>query len=264
MLAECSGVGSCGVSIGGPLNPLTGVIYSPPHLLGWDTVPLTDLLHGQLGLRIVVEHDAAACLEAEWLWGAARETTHAVYLTCGTGFGAGILVGGRILRGPNGETPEFGHVRLAPDGPEVFGKRGCAESFCSGEGIGKLAPFLFPGIFAEPVEPRRLVELAASGSEHARAVLTESGRRTGQACALLADLFSPQVIVLGSLARYLPDFWLSEVRSEFRKEALERNSRGTRIVPAELGDRLQPLSAIAPVVFRPREGAASDPRTSCS
>ncbi len=258
LLAAYAGVGSCGVSIGGPLNPLAGVVHSPPHLPGWDDVPLADVLRERLGLRIVVEHDAAACLEAEWLWGAARGTTHAVYLTCGTGFGAGILIGGRILRGPNGETPELGHVRLAPDGPEMFGKRGCAESFCAGEGIGKLAPFLFPAFFAEPVEPRRLVELAASGSEPARAVLAESGRRTGQACALLADLVSPQVIVLGSLARYLPDFWMSDVRAEFRKEALERNSRETRIVPAGLGDRLQPLSAIAPVVFRSPVGAMTE------
>jgi glucokinase len=239
-----------GVSIGGPLNPLSGVVHSPPHLPGWDDVPLGKIVQRELGLPVVVEHDAAACLEAEVLWGAAGGVSHAAYLTCGTGFGAGILIDGRVLRGPEGETPELGHVRIAPDGPVCFGKAGSAESFCSGKGIGKLAPFRFPDRFSGPVAPRRLVELAANGNPAARTVLDESARRAGQVCALLADLFSPQVIILGSLARYLPEAWLRTVRKEFRAEALEHNARRTQLVPPGLGDRLQPLSAVAPVVFR--------------
>jgi glucokinase len=247
--AHGDGLAACGVSVGGPLNPLTGVVYSPPHLPGWDAFPVSERLRSALGVPVVVEHDAAACLEAELLWGAARGCTHAAYFTCGTGFGAGIFVDGRILRGPHGETPEIGHVRIAPDGPLCFGKAGCAESFCSGEGLSKLAPFLFPTRFARPVEPRRLVELAESGDGDARFVIEESGRRTGQTAALLADLFIPQVIVLGSLARYLPAYWLDAARSEFAREGLDTNCRNTRIVPAGLGERLQPLSAVAPVVF---------------
>jgi len=254
LLDEHRGIAAVGVSIGGPLNPLTGVVHSPPHLPGWDNVPIADQLAAELGLPVVVEHDAAACLEAEVLWGAAQGCSHAVYLTCGTGFGAGILLGGRVLRGPNGETPEIGHVRIAPDGPVCFGVAGCAESFCSGEGISKLAPFMFPEHFAGSVEPRRLVELADTGDEKARAVIEESGRRTGQVCALIADVLIPQVIVLGSLSRYLPDFWMAAIQDAFKKEALEDNARHTRIVPPDLGDRLQPLSAIAPVVFRRSEG----------
>ncbi|MFW6158418.1 MAG: ROK family protein [Planctomycetota bacterium] len=239
-----------GVSIGGPLNPLTGVVRSPPHLPDWDEVPLADRLGRRLGLPVVVEHDAAACLEAEVLWGAGRGASHAVYLTCGTGFGAGILVDGRVLRGPHGETPELGHIRLAPGGPVCFDKAGSAESFCSGTGIARLAPFLFPERFDGPVEPARLFALAEAGDPAARAVLDESARRTGQACALLADLFAPQVIVLGSLARYFGEGWQETVRAAFREEALAANSRETTILPAGLGDRLQPLSAIAPAVFR--------------
>jgi glucokinase len=248
--AHGAAIAACGVSVGGPVNPANGVVYSPPHLPGWDAFPVGAKLRDALGVPVVVEHDAAACLEAEVLWGAARGCSHAVYLTCGTGFGAGILIDGRVLRGPGGESPELGHVRIAPDGPVCFGKAGSAESFCSGEGLSKLAPFLFPGRFAAPVEPRRLVESAESGDADARAVIEASGRRTGQAAALLADLLIPQVIVLGSLARYLPAYWLDALRSEFEREALERNRRNTRIVPAGLRERLQSLSAIAPVVFR--------------
>ena len=249
LLEMHAAIDAVGVSVGGPMNPLTGVVISPPHLPGWENVPLADRLRDELGLPVVVEHDAAACLEAEWLWGAARGTTHAAYLTCGTGCGAGVLIGGNILRGPGGESPEIGHVRLAPDGPEMFGKRGCVESFCGGTGISKLAPFMFPDHFDAPVGTERLAALAADGDECAHAVLEESARRTGQLCSILTDLFCPQVIALGSLARYLGDTWLATVRASFESEALPDRVAGTRIVPAGLGDTLQPLSAIAPVVF---------------
>lgn len=247
-------VSGVGVSIGGPLDTLTGTVHSPPHLPGWDGVPLAEELERELGLPALVEHDAAACLEAEWLWGTAKATTHAVYLTCGTGCGAGVMIQGRILRGPKGQTPEAGHVRLAEDGPEAFGKRGCVESFCSGEGIALLAPHMFPEHFTGPTDTERLRQLASGGDRFARAVLEESARRTGQLCALLTDIFSPQVIVLGSLARYLGHEWQEKVREGFRREVLARYRGGTRIVEAALGESLQDLSAVAPVVFGERTG----------
>jgi glucokinase len=248
------GVSAVGVSIGGPMNPLTGVVISPPHLPGWEMVPLAERLRKELGMPATVEHDAAACLEAEWLWGAARGAANAAYLTSGTGCGAGIMIAGRIVRGPAGETPEVGHVRLAPDGPEGFGKRGSVESFCSGTGIARLAPYMFPGRWTEPVAAEHLRELADSGDADARAVLEESARRTGQLVAMLADIFAPSVVIMGSLARYLGGEWRRLVEESFRDEALEENSKDTRLVLPELGERLQDLSAAAPVVFRGRGG----------
>lgn len=243
-------VAGLGVSIGGPLNPLTGVVIGPPHLPGWHDVPLVKILQRELSLPVVVEHDAVTCLLAEWFWGAAAGTSHAVYLTCGTGCGAGIMMDGHIVRGPDGQTPEVGHIRLAPNGPEVFGKAGCVESFCGGEGIGKLAGFLFPERFGQPVEPRDLVALSDAGDGDARSILDESARRTGQLCALLTDIFSPQVIVLGSLARYLPPWWLAGIERAFHDEALAANAAHARIVPAALAERLQDLSAIAGWLYR--------------
>ena len=250
MLRSNPDIRSVGVSIGGPMNPLTGVILSPPHLPGWDSVPLADILRRELGLEVAVEHDAAACLLAEWLWGAAKGTTHAAYITCGTGCGMGMLIDGRVLRGPGGRSPEVGHVRLADDGPEIFGKRGCVESFCSGEGISKLAPYMFPQRFDAATDAKTLGELAVGGDEQARAVLNESASRTGQLCAMLADIFSPEVIVLGSLATYLGHWWIEKIRSAFSREALEINGSHTRIVAAGLGRQLQDLSSVAPCVGR--------------
>lgn len=246
-------VAAVGVSIGGPMNARSGVIKSPPHLPGWDNIPLRDILHRKLRLPVFIEHDAAACLLAEWLWGAAAGKSHAVYITCGTGCGAGVLIANRILRGPDGQTPEVGHIRLAEDGPEMFGKAGCVESFCAGEGIAVLAGHMFPKRFTGPVSTKELHDLLKQGDRHAQAVLGESARRTGQLCALLVDVFSPQVILLGSLARYFGPWWVQGVRDECLRESLPANVRGTRIIPAKLGTRLQDLSAVAPCEFAKRQ-----------
>ena len=92
------------------------------------------------------------------------------------------------------------------------------------------------------------------------AVLEHSARRTGQVCSILADLVAPQVIVLGSLARYFGSWWVDLVREEFVKESLPINSDHARIVPGKLGKRLQDLSAIVPCVFRQQESPRA-PRT---
>jgi glucokinase len=239
-----------GVSIGGPLDPQTGVIYSAPHLPGWKQVPLRDLLTSAFQVPVRVEHDAVACLMAEWLWGAPnRQLTHVVYLTAGTGFGAGIMINGRIVRGPGGQTTEIGHVRLAEEGPRLYGKEGCVESFCSGTGISLLAQRMFPSEFSVPTGTRELCQLCAEGSDSAREVLMTAAKWTGRVCALLVDLFSPQMIIAGSMARYLPAWWLEEVRDELRREALPRHSSDTQVVAPLLGDDLQDLSSIVPCLF---------------
>ena len=124
------------------------------------------------------------------------------------------------------------------------------ESFCAGEGISKLACWMFPARWSVPPSTRGLHYLHRRGDADATAVLVESACRTGQLCALLADAFAPQVIVLGSLARYFGPWWVELVRREFRREALAVNATGVRIVPAGLGPRLQDLSCVAPCVFK--------------
>lgn len=241
-----------GVSIGGPLDPVSGRIFSPPHLPGWDDFPLKELLEKRLRKPVTIEHDAAACLIAEHLWGNARTARHAVYLTAGTGCGAAILQDGRILRGPAGQTTEIGHLRFADDGPDVYGKRGSVEAFCSGTGIALLATNMYPVRFPRPVPVRDLAQLAANGDSAAREVLARSARCFGRVCAWLSDLIAPQVIIIGSLATYLPSWWLEAIRAEWMEETLPRHRDSATISASALQDRLQDLSSVAACVLADR------------
>jgi glucokinase len=242
-------VAGAGVSIGGPLNSRAGIIYSPPHLPGWDAVPLKEILERELKLPVNIEHDAAACAFAEYLWGAGRGSQNMAYLTCGTGFGAGFVFNGKIHRGANGGSCEVGHITLRNEGPVLFGKRGSAEAWCSGTALTLLAAWKFPERWGQsPPGGRELGQLAAQGDAGAGEIIRFNAVAVGEVCALLTDTLGLDRILLGSLARYLGRPWLEEARRSFERHVLPAMGRQCRIEAAGLGDRLQDCSALAAAV----------------
>jgi glucokinase len=239
-------IAAVGVSIGGPLDANNGIIYSPPNLPGWDAIPLCERLQKQLALPVFIEHDAAACAWAEYLWGQPRVPGHLIYLTCGTGFGAGYVLNGQIYRGAQGRSPEIGHARFADDGPFAYDKTGSVEAYCAGSSLARLAAWRFPQRWGQqPPQGPELGKLAASGDKDAREIIALSAHATGQVCANVADMFAPEVIVLGSLARHLGEPWLAQVRARFREEALPAVQKLCSLRPATLGTRLQDCSTLA-------------------
>ena len=128
-----------GVSSGGPLDSARGIILSPPNLPGWRNVEITRILEAELGAPSFLENDANACALAEWRIGAGRGTRNMVFCTMGTGFGAGLILDGKLYRGSHDLAGEIGHVRLTADGPIGYGKAGSVEGYCGGSGIADLA-----------------------------------------------------------------------------------------------------------------------------
>ena len=134
------GLGGVGVSCGGPLDSRAGLVLSPPNLPGWDKCSITGELESDLGCPAALQNDANACALAEWRFGAGRGSRNMIFLTFGTGMGAGLIIEGRLYEGTTDLPGEVGHVRLAEDGPEGYGKAGSFEGFCSrGGGIARLA-----------------------------------------------------------------------------------------------------------------------------
>lgn len=234
-----------GVSVGGPVDCRSGVVLSPPNLPGWDGIPLGRILQEHLQLPVAVEHDAAACCLAECRWGAGRGASCVVYLTCGSGFGAGLVLDGKARHASDGRSIELGHVRYRDDGPTAFGKRGSFEAWCAGHCLPRVAGWLFPERWSHrPPGGSELAKLAESGDADAWAVLEANATAVGEACAVLGDLLGPEAILLGSLARYLGPKWVGQVRARFAQHVLPSVAAGCRIEPAALGERLQDLSAL--------------------
>ena len=256
LLAETGGdaVEAAGVSIGGPLDSRAGVILGPPHLPGWDDVPLRELLEARLALPVFVEHDARAGALAEWRFGAGRLpdggfVSDLIFLTLGTGLGAGIISGGRLLHGRSARTAEAGHWRIAPDGPEMFGKRGSWESYCGGAGIAALAAWRFPQRFTTATVAG-LAALARGGDADAQAIFAESAHYLGQGIALLCDLFAPDVVALGALGVRLGDLLLPGARAVVQAEALLAVAARCHVVPVALGERIGDVAALSAALYR--------------
>jgi glucokinase len=232
------------VSIGGPLNVLEGIVQSPPNLPGWDNIPLKRLLREEFTFPVYLEHDGNAGALAEFYFGAGKGHRNIVFLTMGTGFGAGLILDGRLYRGSNGTAGEIGHIRIAEDGPLCYGKAGSLEGFGSGTGMAKLAHLMFPGKWSETVNVLDVYSSLKSGSPEARQVFERSGFYLGRAFAMIADLLNPERIILGGLGMRIGDAFLPEAEEIFQQEALPQTRQACKIVPAQLGEHIGDVASL--------------------
>ncbi len=234
-----------GVSIGGPLDLERDLVCSPPNLPYWVDIPLPRLLRDRYRVPAFMEHDARAGVLAEWRFGAARGRSHVVFLTLGTGLGAGVIVGGRLLRGATGRAGEVGHWRMTARGPEAYGKPGSWEALSSGSGLPRLAAHLRAEEAGRTGDAAAILARARAGDSFARHVVEESASWLGRGVAYLIDLLNPEIVVLGSLAVRSGDLLLPVVRRVVDQECLPENAAACEIVPAGLGERLGDVAALS-------------------
>jgi glucokinase len=124
-----------GIICGGPLDAKRGIIQSPPNLHGWDDVHITEFFDKKYGVKSRLVNDADAGALAEWKFGAGKGAENMLFLTFGTGFGAGLIINGKLYSGTNGAAGEIGHVRLSKKGGVGYNKVGSVEGFVSGGGM---------------------------------------------------------------------------------------------------------------------------------
>ena len=247
-----------GISCGGPLDENRGVILSPPNLPDWDEIYICKLLEEALGIPAALRNDANACALAEWKFGAGVGVNNMVFLTFGTGLGAGIIADGRLYSGANGNAGEVGHIRLSDDGPTGYGKRGSFEGFCSGGGIAQLGRrraslALSEGkeIFGckcaadiEKLDTKTLSILARGGDGEAAAVFSESGKRLGEGLAKIIDTLNPERIVIGSVFARCEELLRPAMEESLNREALGISLGACEILPAKLGEEIGDYAAL--------------------
>lgn len=250
---DFSAVAGAGISSGGPLSSARGVILSPPNLPGWDEVAVVDFLFAKTGVSARLENDANACAVAEWRYGAGRGTKDMIFLTFGTGLGAGVIANGQLVRGAGDNAGEIGHVRLTDGGPVGYNRPGSCEGWCSGGGIARLARLeadrtpkeaaclLAEAGDTEHVTAALIARLADAGDAFCRRIYTLSGEKLGRTLAILADILDPERIVIGSV------FARSEhlLRPAMERTLSEEALHVPEVVPAALGDSIGDIAALA-------------------
>lgn len=247
-----------GVSCGGPLDSIHGTILSPPNLPGWDRVPIVSRLRQTFDRPVALQNDANACALAEFRYGAGRGCRNMVFLTFGTGLGAGLILGGRLYRGTNDMAGEIGHIRLDRNGPVGYGKAGSFEGFCSGGGIAQLAASMVReklqqgekvSFCGSPTELSSLTALqvaraAEAGDPLAREIYAACGEWLGRGLAVVIDILNPERIVLGNIFAKSRDLLWPAARREIEREALRASAGVCQVLPAALGGSLGDVSAL--------------------
>lgn len=247
---------SIGISCGGPLNSKTGVILSPPNLPGWDNVEIAKELANRYNVPCKLQNDANACALAEWKYGAGRGFDSLVFLTFGTGMGAGLILDGKLYEGASGLAGEVGHLRLGSFGPVGFGKAGSFEGFCSGGGIAQLARIrvlekLQMGIAVDfcgdinSITAADVAKAAFRGNTLAREIYSECGHYLGLGLSLIIDMLNPQAIIMGSIYERSGQLLFDSMMKSIESEALLQSRLDCKILGAELSDKIGDYAALA-------------------
>lgn len=248
-----------GISCGGPLDSQKGVILGPPNLPGWDHVEIVKILSNHYGVSVKLQNDANACALAEWKFGAGRGAQNVVFLTFGTGLGAGLILNGELYCGASNNAGEVGHIRLDRFGPVGYGKAGSFEGFCSGNGLSQLGytmalekiqkgiyPMYFQkGMTPKDVTAKSVADAAKAGDETALAVYRVCGEYLGKGLSIIIDLLDPEVIVLGSIFGRCHDLLWPSALAVIEQEALAASAAHCQIRPAALGERIGDYAAVA-------------------
>lgn len=219
-------------------------------------VPLRDLMTKQLGLPVYIDNDANVAALAEFLFGAGRGARNVVMLTIGTGIGGGLILDGEIFRGSTGAAAELGHIVIVEDGLPCQGNcpnHGCVETYASGTAIareGRAAAERDPdsalgkALAQGPIVGKTVTELATKGDPLAAEIVAEAGRHLGVALASLANIFDPDVFVIGGGVAAVGDLLLDPARQELRTRALPPMNEAP-VQLAELGPEAGMIGAAA-------------------
>ena len=248
-----------GISCGGPLNTEQGIILSPPNLPGWNQIdcfsPFRNLFH----VPISLQNDADACALAEWKWGAGKGCNHMLFLTFGTGMGAGLILNGQLYTGACNMAGEIGHIRLSDEGPVGYGKTGSFEGFCSGGGIARLGqkmaldalqqgnpPSFCPDLFhLNQITAKSIGEAAQQHDPLALSIFQTSGHYLGYALSFIIDLLNPERIVIGSIYERQQNLLKEEMLRVLNEECLSRSFHACTIVPSGLGEQIGDYASLS-------------------
>jgi len=263
-------IAAVGVGVPGPVDVTRGSIGEPvTHLPELQGRRLADELGARLGLPVFMDNDVNALALGEWMFGAGRGARSLVVLAAGTGFGAGIVLDGRLVRGAVGFGGELGHVPVRFDGPRCWcGGRGCLALYVSGRGIAAAARARAGVVHGRPgSEPAEVTaplvfRAAAAGDPVAAAIVDEACQALGAMIGTVVNGLNPEVVVVtGGVAESLAPLE-SRILRAAGEYAFARALAATRvmIVPGDKRVGVRGAAALAMYEMRgtePRSGRAT-------
>jgi glucokinase len=237
-----------GIASPGPLDPLEGIIFKAPNLIGWTDIPLKQLVEDRLNCEVFLGNDANVAALGEWKFGAGRGSSHMIYLTISTGIGGGVIVNDQLLLGSRGLAAELGHITVQPDGPQCgCGIHGHIEALASGTAIARRAMRAVQDGAETDLEAiyeargeitaAEVGAAAEAGDEFAISLITNAGKLIGHLLSDLAHIFNTQTFVLGGGVAQIGALLFDPIEKSFGNHLMDpAYGDGVQILPAALGD----------------------------
>ena len=237
-----------GIGIGcpGTLDIKNGIVnYS--NNLGWDNLPIVDIMHKQLPYPIRLTNDANAASLGEAKFGAGKSYETIIMLTLGTGVGGGIIINGKLFEGNEGKGGELGHTVIVVDGEQcTCCRKGCLEAYASATALIRDAKKamrsnkrslmwkISPDI--DLVGGKVPFEAAKQGDPTAMAVIDNYVKYLGEGILNFCNIFRPNVIVLSGGLANAGAFLFDKVNKYVEERYYGyKSTPAVKIVPAELG-----------------------------
>lgn len=234
-----------GLGVPGPIDVASGTLGSSTILPGWAGTTPREELAARLGVPVHIDNDANLGALGELVWGSGHGAGDLAYIKVASGVGAGLVIRGRIYRGPGGTAGEIGHITLDESGPVCrCGNRGCLETFTAAHYVLELLRASHGTGLTMP----KVVQLARGGDLGCRRVVADIGRHIGRGVANLCNLLNPGRIVLGGDLAEAGELFLDPIRESVARYAIPSAARQLRVVPGALGGRAEVLGALALVL----------------
>jgi glucokinase len=233
---------AAGIAVPG-LVRRNGTVWAP-NLPGWERMPLARRLKRFFEIPVVVESDRNAALLGESWRGAARGRSDVIVLMIGTGIGAGIMSGGRVVRGAHELSGCAGWLSVSLATNSNPSSTGELESVMAGPGIANAARKRLQNgqvsrlsqYAASKITAHEVAAAARDGDEMALDIFHRAGRLLGLGVANIVSLFDPEVVIVGGGMAGAADLYFDSVRDAMLKGAQPLAAREVKLAVSKLGD----------------------------
>lgn len=251
------------IAAAGVIDTDRGLITSSPNLPGWRDIPLRDMVKEAYPVNTYLINDASAAALGEHRFGAGRGTENLVYLTVSTGIGGGIVINGELYLGACGSAGEIGHMVIDVNGPRCScGQTGCLEALASGSAVAREAirrirqgkrsclTEIVSGRM-EDITAEKVDAAAVDGDSLSTGVISQAANYLGIGMVNLANIFNPEMIIVGGGMAKMADHLLEPARQVVRERAFQLPAQAVRIVPSQLEEE---AGVIGAAVFARQQG----------
>ncbi len=182
------------IGVPGAPDPKSGIIHLAPNITDIGQLDIATLLRERLGVEVLVENDVNLAALGEYWLGNFNEDENLAYISIGTGIGAGIVVGGKLLRGSFGAAGEIGYL---PFGADPFDKESLKTGALERVAAKNAITGLYHKLSDENVDVPIIINSASDGDIIANKTLDEVAKQIARATSAIVSVVDPKVVVIG-------------------------------------------------------------------